>query len=246
MGKVDVKLSDLAEKSEIHGVFDLMDSNGRRPAGGKLELRIRLREPLVKKQTLRRREKWIVSNETDLSLFSPFMARKQSEQKATLQPPQSAPASVRRNTPPSQQPTLKPKTPEAPTPAAAPSADDATQELMDIFDRVDLIVSNNVLEAEQAQLNQKIATEKVRGKISDELVDKQQQIQIRMQLLVIQVQSGQLTMEAYVTQLRQAIERTKTMAVAFKKAGQLEYAKRALQRMKIMQAEADEVDQASQ
>ena len=46
---------------------------------------------------------------------------------------------------------------------------------------------------------------------------------------------------AYVAQLKRAIEDTKKMALAFKRANEMEYAKRALARMKVMQDEVASV-----
>jgi hypothetical protein len=61
---------------------------------------------------------------------------------------------------------------------------------------MDLIASNNVLEYELKMADQQITQHKVKkGSVPDDLMDKKQQIEIKMQLLVLQVQSGKLTME---------------------------------------------------
>jgi hypothetical protein len=57
-------------------------------------------------------------------------------------------------------------------------------------------MSNNVLEHEQKVVNEAIAGFKARGAtVPDDLTDRQQQIDIRISLLVLQVQTGKLTME---------------------------------------------------
>jgi hypothetical protein len=65
-----------------------------------------------------------------------------------------------------------------------------------------------------------------------------------MNLLVIQVQTGQLDMPTYVKNVRTAVARTKQIALLMKRKNELDYAKRALVRMKWMQQEVDEVIQA--
>ena len=40
-------LEGLETKSELHSTLDLLDEKGRKPVGGKLEVFVRLREPLT-------------------------------------------------------------------------------------------------------------------------------------------------------------------------------------------------------
>ena len=113
--------------------------------------------------------------------------------------------------------------------------------MIEKFESVDLIVSNNVLEAELDQVTRQIAQYQVKkAKVPEDLTDRKQQLEIKMQLLVLQVQMGKLTMDAYLAQVRQAITDTKSMAVQFKRGNKLDLAKRALARIKIMQDEVDE------
>ena len=44
---MNVPLEPLETKSEIHSTLDLLDEKGRKPVGGKLEIFVRLREPLT-------------------------------------------------------------------------------------------------------------------------------------------------------------------------------------------------------
>jgi len=53
-----VKLAPLETKCEIHDSFDLYD--GRKPIGGKVEVRLRLRNPITSKQIEQAQEKWLV------------------------------------------------------------------------------------------------------------------------------------------------------------------------------------------
>ncbi|GBM79528.1 Coiled-coil and C2 domain-containing protein 1-like [Araneus ventricosus] len=58
LGIVSVKLADLESKCTVHDSFNLMD--GRKSIGGKLEVKLRVRDPLLVKQVEEVREKWLV------------------------------------------------------------------------------------------------------------------------------------------------------------------------------------------
>ncbi|XP_044751431.1 coiled-coil and C2 domain-containing protein 1-like isoform X2 [Coccinella septempunctata] len=58
LGSVTVKLQNLETQCELHDSYDLMD--GRKKAGGKLEIRMRLRHPIVTQEVERLHEKWLV------------------------------------------------------------------------------------------------------------------------------------------------------------------------------------------
>lgn len=58
LGTVIVKLMPLNTEINIHDAFDLM--NGRRPSGGKLEVKVRVREPIIVKKVESVNEKWLI------------------------------------------------------------------------------------------------------------------------------------------------------------------------------------------
>uniref|UniRef100_T1JD71 C2 domain-containing protein n=1 Tax=Strigamia maritima TaxID=126957 RepID=T1JD71_STRMM len=58
LGIAQVKLAPLESKCFVHDSFDLMD--GRKANGGKLEVKIRIREPLLARQVEQIKEKWVV------------------------------------------------------------------------------------------------------------------------------------------------------------------------------------------
>lgn len=58
IGTVTVKLQPLETQCEIHDSFPLMD--GRKTVGGKLELKIRVRNPILTKQIEQINEKWLI------------------------------------------------------------------------------------------------------------------------------------------------------------------------------------------
>ncbi|XP_066143225.1 coiled-coil and C2 domain-containing protein 1-like isoform X2 [Euwallacea fornicatus] len=58
IGSVNLKLQPLETQCEIHDSFELMD--GRRKTGGKLEVRLRVRNPIATQQVEQLKEKWLV------------------------------------------------------------------------------------------------------------------------------------------------------------------------------------------
>ncbi|XP_035224781.1 coiled-coil and C2 domain-containing protein 1-like isoform X2 [Stegodyphus dumicola] len=58
LGTASIKLVDLESVCLIHDCFNLMD--GRKACGGKLEIKVRIREPLLTKQVEETCEKWLV------------------------------------------------------------------------------------------------------------------------------------------------------------------------------------------
>jgi hypothetical protein len=79
--------------------------------------------------------------------------------------------------------------------------------------------------------------------VPKEVADRKQALDIKINLLVIQVQRRQLTMDAYLRQVESRLARDTQLALLFKKAGNLELAARAMKQRKIMQEEVDEVKQ---
>ena len=109
----------------------------------------------------------------------------------------------------------------------------------------DHIVSNQVLEYEQAEIVAQITQFQASKKlVPDELQDKKNAYEIRMNMLVTMVQLGKLTMEGYIQQVKKSIVETKKMAIEFKHAQKLDLAKRAMTRIKLMTAEVEEVEQS--
>ncbi|MPC47300.1 Coiled-coil and C2 domain-containing protein 1-like [Portunus trituberculatus] len=59
LGSVKVPMVELETKCTLHDSFDLMDER-KRMVGGKLEVKVRLRNPIVAKQLEKVTEKWLV------------------------------------------------------------------------------------------------------------------------------------------------------------------------------------------
>ncbi|KAF9212034.1 Coiled-coil and C2 domain-containing protein 1B [Podila verticillata] len=269
LGKVQVPLQPLLDHSEIHEVFPIMDSNNRRSTGGKIELKITLQRPLLKPEIAVKEEKWLVIDEFNSgglgfpSLLtastpqprnasatgSPLGRTTGAAAKSTRTPATPSPRPAPRvlaSTPSQETPKVRSNAspaPQAPTPrptsalvvkpeaVVAPSeTQDEKDKALDELNSVELLVSNMVLEAEIQAAQDQIHNAKA--------------LEIKMKLLVIQVQTGQLTMEAYCKTVNARVDKDKQLAIQLNRLGLRTEAAKAMKRFKIMAAEMKEVEEA--
>ncbi|KAG0328653.1 Coiled-coil and C2 domain-containing protein 1B [Dissophora globulifera] len=154
----------------------------------------------------------------------------------------------------SQAAAASPKVPvsvvKATNPAPAASVEDSeeteSEKALSELNSVELIASNMVLESEIQHAQQMVHDARAVGNsdAADEHQDRLTQLEIKMKLLVIQVQTGQLTMDGYCQAVNARIAKDKKLAIEFKRLGMLPEAKRALGRSKIMAQEMKEVEEA--
>ncbi|KAI9323183.1 hypothetical protein BX666DRAFT_1848096 [Dichotomocladium elegans] len=265
LGKVSLPLETLMTKCSISGAFDIIDAN-RRKTGGKLEVQLSLREPLTGEDIAQRAERWLVIDEfgqnTSAILASagltsvPYQPKHQSlPSPATAASPTSSTAAVVSSSSspkPSNAATAtvadplkgssKPATPiKSSESLESPEIEEAEEE----YNNVDSIVSNMVLEYEMNLVNTALASGGVRAGVSKEdLLDRRQALEIKMNMLVIQVQTGMLDMDTYIQNVRKRMDRDRQLALIFKKHNRLDLAKGALARKKIMQDEIEEAEAA--
>lgn len=77
-------------------------------------------------------------------------------------------------------------------------------------------------------------------KSKESLMDRKQALDIKMNMLIIQVQTGMLDMDTYLENVQKRMESDRRLAIVFKKHNRLDLARAALVRKKIMQDELDE------
>ncbi|KAJ3392921.1 Coiled-coil and C2 domain-containing protein 1B [Entophlyctis sp. JEL0112] len=271
IGRASIPLSDLLSKCEIHEVVNLVDPiNPRKTTGGKLEIQIRVRVPLLKPAVSVKEERWVsvdfsgqltaapVANPSPPVIESPqdgstqpigkpseivveetIVAPKNDseESKLTHEIVETIPVQ-------SQTPRSETTSTSATTPAADSEGVDIEEVEMQ-FLNPDLIASNNVLETEHTALLAQISALKAAKRpVPDDLMDKKNGYEFRLNILVTMVQTGALTIADYITSVKSCIAKTKIQALAFKKAGKLDLAKQALSRLKIMNEEVQEVETA--
>jgi len=102
------------------------------------------------------------------------------------------------------------------------------------------MISNDVLENEAAQVDAQIAAYAQKKQPTPEaLVDRKQALELKMSILVIQVQSGQITPEKYVEMLQAKVSEERALAKKLVGLGKKEWARYPLSRAKIMETEIE-------
>ncbi|KAI8071681.1 hypothetical protein BC940DRAFT_293419 [Gongronella butleri] len=124
------------------------------------------------------------------------------------------------------------------------TANDELEAAEDEFNSVDVLVSNMVLEHEMNLAKSAVGTGQLGTRSKDDWMDRQQALEIKMNMLVIQVQTGLLDMDTYLAQVEKRMDRDRQLALIFKKHGRLDLAKAALTRKKIMNDELEEAKEA--
>ena len=99
------------------------------------------------------------------------------------------------------------------------------------------MISNDVLEFERDLLAAKISA--LKGQAPDELVDRKQAIELKLQILSVQASTGQLDQEKYIQDMRDKIVVEKKLAGRLSKEGNKEAALMAMKRVKIMEKEIE-------
>ena len=79
VGQAAIPLEGLENKCEVHMACDLKDEKGRKPVGGKLEVYVRLREPLSGRDQEEKEQKWLVFQEAIAAEQSVSMLRPKAE-----------------------------------------------------------------------------------------------------------------------------------------------------------------------
>ncbi|CAJ0843067.1 9766_t:CDS:2 [Entrophospora sp. SA101] len=229
LGKATIKLDTLLKKSEIHDVLELVD-HVRKPTGGKLEIRIRLRTPYSQSEIITKTEKWLIIDEFNKDFTNSVTSPPKKPTTSSSSPP---PASVASSS----------KTKEQNVSQSLITSN--TEAINTGKDDVENIASNLVLQNEIELITNQITTlEAQRKPIPEDLLDRQNELEIKMNLLLISVQTNELTMAEYIERVKASIVNCKKLALFFKKAGKLDEAKKALRRSKIMEDEVKEVEEA--
>jgi len=256
IGKAEIKLTDLLTKCEVNEVIELTGAN-RKLTGGKIEVSIRLRHPFDKEEVRTVEEKYLIIDDFNPQIAeaphptpaehkkptpeskSSLAAEKPKAESTSPKPHTSAEKVVPKNTQPAQtQPISEQKsvathpTPEHKSNASVEEDDEALNPF-----NIDSVVSNNILEWELEQIQQQMAQHK---QPQDELLDRKTQVDLKVQLLVLEVQTGKLTMEAYLDRVKKRMEEEKIIALKCKQKGNMEWAKRWYNRYKIMEKEYTE------
>jgi len=246
LGKCEMSLLDIKTKAEIKEDLPILVAG--RKSKGTLSVRIRVCYPLQQKHLVQEDEEIIViRSHHPLGTHSQPAVSSQEEEKKTS-PPSAAPTAPVKAQQPTSAPVISPapqsqtpSTPATPKPApptpAAPPAD--PDEEVDL-NPVENMMSNDVLEWGLEFVDKEIAQYQTKGQpVPEELITKKQQIDLKMQLLILQIQTGKMSEEDYVARVQQKIAEEKTLARNYMAAKNQTGARLALTRAKIMTVELE-------
>lgn len=104
-----------------------------------------------------------------------------------------------------------------------------------------MVLENEIQQAQQMMQDASAAGNK---DAAEGHQDRLSELEIKTKLLVLQVQTGQLTMEGYCQAVKDRIEKDKKLALDLKRLGMVTEARKALARSKIMAQEMKEVEEA--
>jgi restriction endonuclease len=235
-----------------------LDAN-RRATGASLELKIRLRQPVLKPDIVDRTEKWLFLRPDSVTLSphesssqnpsTPAQASIHSISKETLPVSQVTPTLTEVNKPASVEEENSKKENISTRPSGEIQPQASSNELENAIHWIEMdtdhLVSNLVLEAEiQLAQTKEIAAKAKKDTIAAEAAeDRRSACQVKLQLLQLNVEMGVLSMVDYRKTLVEALALAKEKALTLKRGNRLDLAAQALQRIKLMQQEVAEIDQ---
>ncbi|KAI9023819.1 hypothetical protein CLU79DRAFT_748331 [Phycomyces nitens] len=248
LGKVQLPMERLLTKTSIAGDFDILDG-GRKKTGGQIHIEVNVKEPLGGNDIVKRSEQWViidgfrhptlqllaaaglVSGDTG-AIVSSVTASATAAMPATTPASIAAAAIPTPHTPPKTAPVSAVQDTKEPTNAVL-------EEAIEELNNTESLVSNVVLDFEIKKVDAALARQ-----TTDALLDRKQQLEIKMNMLIIQVQTGMLDMDTYLAAVQTRMDRDRQLAVLFKQHKRLDLAKEALMRKKLMQDELTEAREA--
>ena len=222
LGKCSIELVTLLRKCSVSGSYQLMDQSGRRGIGVYCDVSIKLHKPLVKPVDMEEvHVTWVIMNEP--SFYSYILDTEKQQIPSKDQPIVSTKSSApNKSNSPRRVASPAPAAPAKITPVKANVPSGELEDLLLQFKSYQSN-SNNVLE--HMLMSVPPNSSEAEG------------IKLALSVLVVQVQTGALTIEKYVGMLQDEIKAWRQFALSFKRAGSLEYAKKALEHVKILEAE---------
>lgn len=225
VGRAEVPMTNLLKECDMYYSANLMLE--KKPVG-KIHVNMKVKTPLRGKAVHKYQTKRLhllkghesLSNKTLSSNVKPVkvepVARTGTSNQAPTKP----------------QSTAKPvSTPKQTTPS-----DDVEDGEFDI----NTVISHDVMVYEKEKATRLLVEAKRRrdNDAADDLSNLIQMLDMKIQVMIIQCQNGQITPESYSEAIKSKITEEKLLALRLKKAGRIDKAKEALIRVKIMEKEA--------
>eukprot|EP00741_Cyanophora_paradoxa_P013897 tig00020724_g13415.t1 len=229
LGVGELPLKALLTRSDFNERVPLKDEGGRRANGAFAEFRARVRDPIAGGKDQRE----VTEEVLIVGPRRPPPSRRRGRRAGRGGWPSAgaagSPAASRPSTGAS-----RPSTGAGGRPSAAAADDDDLEDP----ESLTLATTNGLLEWELEQARAKEAA--CGGLVPDELTARIMETEMRMQVLVTEVQSGKLTPEGYEVRVRGALAAFKSLAAKWSAAGDKAKAMAALRRAKVVEKELAE------
>lgn len=216
LGEASIKIENLESKCEIHASVDVVDN--RKPTRGKLELKVRLREPLQGQEVEVVEEKWLVVDHAK-QVSDVHTLTSLESLKVPTAGKYSRSLSPRRGSSPVAQPSPAEQSPLGPP--------------------VESIVSYQVLKMAEQSAEQSIAKFKAQGQTPPtSLVHRAAQCKQKYTAIQKNMkQGGKAYLQGYIRQLEAKVAEEDALMTSSMRSGNKEEAKSALMRKKRMEGE---------
>ncbi|EPZ33237.1 hypothetical protein O9G_001588 [Rozella allomycis CSF55] len=211
IGKVVIPLNTLNKKALIHEAFQLIGAD-RKPTGAIIDIIIKIREPLDGNVAINETKRFLFLQENDPINLPNFALNSKPE-------------------------IIRQKSGKEDKKKQVNASWDIEMDEQ-LFD-IGRFESNLLMEKEIERIDALIINN--RGTAPECLEDRKQQLQIKINMLVLQVQTGSLTLDEYMKRVNRQIEIEKRCALEYKKANKIQHATMCMWRIKIMKGEIDEV-----
>lgn len=253
LGAAECKFKEVAEQCEANNSLLIKDEN--QVVIGELAVVMRVRTPLVLPKCIKRvvidylslppAPATVSAPTSSLALLAPMaVTTAAAATAAAASNVQEANPAVSASSSLAAPSASSTSSDERAAPASSASAAQPTSSMLapveDVQDpfRLDLLCSNNVLDAELASVQRAIAATSDAATVAD-LQLRLLGVQGKLDVLVSAVQDGRLTLQDYLAELKTQVASQKQLVLDLKRQNRLDDARKVLARVKIMQDEID-------
>eukprot|EP00003_Mantamonas_plastica_P005520 TRINITY_DN1441_c3_g1_i3.p1 TRINITY_DN1441_c3_g1~~TRINITY_DN1441_c3_g1_i3.p1 ORF type:complete len:884 (-),score=376.22 TRINITY_DN1441_c3_g1_i3:3591-6026(-) len=225
VGRAELPLKNLVNKTKVHVRIEVLD--GRKKTGGKLEIKLRLRDPLGGKQIDEVQEKYLIIDDYNPDTMQSVPSGSNGDGLTGKQ----------------QSSTSSSSSSSSSDSASSKSENTSNQTVLDPSDLIN-ILSNDVMKYEINKFEEAQSQYEAQGrKVPRQLEVQKAKVVQAQQKLQDNLSQGTKDMALYLRQLMDKIDAEKTMALEYRKAGLTHYAMVCLQHRKVMSAEIERLKQ---
>ncbi|KAJ9063414.1 hypothetical protein DSO57_1000008 [Entomophthora muscae] len=237
LGRASIPLAPLLRSPSLEQIVELTHPTSRRPTGARIEVRIKMRRPILPQPAQQTQQEWIVvlpPSETSQAQPAPEAALEdKSNTTPTIVSPVIESSIKEKNAPPHPTP---PENSNLPTES---NQDEEKESALAEFFNTGRIVAKTVIEMEIERLSS--SSELAPLPAGWDATEKRAELELKLNMLEVQAQLGQLDPSIYLGQLFASLSAHKTLAIRLKKLQLLAHARQVMVHIKAIQTEVDEL-----